>query len=81
MSNNKASIITFAHALKPPLLLQNRRNIMCLESDQARRAKQCCKGGKCPICNPPIVLDTMKEENADPILDEMFPPPEEVDNA
>ena len=54
---------------------------MCLESDQARWAKQCCRKGDCPVCNPPILLDTMKEENADPILDEMFPPPEEEDYA
>jgi len=25
---------------------------MCLESPQARWAKECCKGGDCPICNP-----------------------------
>lgn len=25
---------------------------MCLESDQARWAKECSRGGNCPICNP-----------------------------
>jgi len=23
-----------------------------LESDQARWAQECCKGGNCPVCNP-----------------------------
>ena len=35
-----------------------------LESSQAMWAKECCKGGNCPICNPPI------EDEEDEVSDE-----------
>ena len=27
--------------------------MVCLESQQAQWARECCKDGNCPICNPP----------------------------
>ena len=52
---------------------------MCLESDQARWARECCQGGDCPICNPQpcgtcgyadcICTDTMIEDKVNDIMD------------
>jgi hypothetical protein len=41
--------------------------MVCLESSQARWARECCKGGNCPVCNPEYESD---QEDMD--MDEYF---------